>query len=168
MKGIQVCTNEGPHLFPRGDNYEIVKIHWKYFKIFFSIATEPISTKFGTKHPWVHVMGIQIHKNKGPCPFPRGHNNKTAKIHWQILKIFFSRTTGPISFKPGSKHPWVKEIKVYSNKGPGPFASADNFIRNSKNALKKLKKLFFQNHRTISTKLSKKASLCEGDSWLFK
>ena len=27
VKGIQVCSNEGPHLFPRGDNYEIAKIH---------------------------------------------------------------------------------------------------------------------------------------------
>ena len=25
MKGIQVCSNEGPHPFQRGDNYEIVK-----------------------------------------------------------------------------------------------------------------------------------------------
>ena len=27
VKGIQVCSNEGPRPFPRGDNYEIVKIH---------------------------------------------------------------------------------------------------------------------------------------------
>ena len=27
VKGIQVCSNEGPGPFPRGDNYEIVKIH---------------------------------------------------------------------------------------------------------------------------------------------
>ena len=29
VKGIQVCSNNGPRLFPRGDNYEIVKIHWR-------------------------------------------------------------------------------------------------------------------------------------------
>ena len=27
LKGIQVCSNEGPRPFPKGDNYEIVKIH---------------------------------------------------------------------------------------------------------------------------------------------
>ena len=27
MKGIQVCSNKEPRLFPRGDNYEIVKTH---------------------------------------------------------------------------------------------------------------------------------------------
>ena len=27
VKGIQVCSNEGPRPFPRGDNFEIVKIH---------------------------------------------------------------------------------------------------------------------------------------------
>ena len=26
-KGIQFCSNEGPGPFPRGDNYEIAKIH---------------------------------------------------------------------------------------------------------------------------------------------
>ena len=54
MKGIQVCSNEGPCSFPRGDNYEIVKfknllLHW---------TTEPFSIKHGTKHPW--MKGIQI------------------------------------------------------------------------------------------------------------
>ena len=27
IKGIQLCQNEGPHTFPRGDKSEIVKIH---------------------------------------------------------------------------------------------------------------------------------------------
>jgi hypothetical protein len=33
-EGIQVCSKEGEHLSPRGDNRERVKTHWKYFKIF--------------------------------------------------------------------------------------------------------------------------------------
>ena len=41
--------------------------------------------------------GIQVCSNEGFSPFPRGDNNEIAKIHWQIYKIFFSRTTGPIS-----------------------------------------------------------------------
>ena len=36
MKRIQVCSNEGPRPFPRGDNYEIAKIHLRNLKIFFS------------------------------------------------------------------------------------------------------------------------------------
>ena len=41
-------SNEGPHPFPRGDNNEIVKIHWRNLKIFFFRSKESISTKFGT------------------------------------------------------------------------------------------------------------------------
>ena len=33
----------------------------------------------------------------------------------KILKIFFSRTTEPISIKFVTKHPWVKGIQVCSN-----------------------------------------------------
>ena len=29
VKGIQVCSNNWPRPFPRGDNYEIAKIHWR-------------------------------------------------------------------------------------------------------------------------------------------
>jgi hypothetical protein len=36
-------------------------------------------------------------------------------------KIFFSRTSRPISIKLGMNHPWVKDILNCSNKGPGPF-----------------------------------------------
>ena len=39
----------------------------------------PISTKLGTKHPW--VMGIQVCSNEGPCPIPRGDNYKKGKIY---------------------------------------------------------------------------------------
>ena len=45
MKMIQVCSNEGLRLLPRGDNYEIAKIHWRNLKIFFSRTTVQISTK---------------------------------------------------------------------------------------------------------------------------
>ena len=102
--------------FKRGDNYEIVKIHWRNLKIFFYRTTGPISTKLNTKHPW--VKGIQVCSNEGPHLFPRGHNYEIVKIHWRNLKIFFSRTTGPISTQFGTKHPWVKEIQVCSNEEP--------------------------------------------------
>ena len=42
--------------------------------------------------------------------------------HGPLVHIFiFSRTTGPISAKLGTKHPLVKEIQVCSNEGPYPF-----------------------------------------------
>ena len=47
--------------------------------IFFSRTTGPISTKLGTKHPW--VKGIQIYSNEGPRSFPMGDNYEIAKIH---------------------------------------------------------------------------------------
>ena len=40
--------------------------------------------------------------------------------------IFFSRTTGTISAKLSTKHPWLVRIHVYTNKGPRPFLKGDN------------------------------------------
>ena len=57
-----------------------VRLKTFHILIFFSRTTEPISTKLGTKHPW--VMGIQF-SNEGRSSFPRGDNYKLAKIHWQ-------------------------------------------------------------------------------------
>ena len=34
MKGFQVCSNERPHPFPKGENNEKAKMHWQNFKIF--------------------------------------------------------------------------------------------------------------------------------------
>ena len=82
------------------------------------------STKLDTKHPW--VMGIQVCSNEGPRPFPTGDNYEIAEIHRRNLKFFFSRTTGPISNKLGTKHPWVMGIQVCSNEGPNPFPRGYN------------------------------------------
>ena len=41
-----------------------------------------LSTKLGTKHPW--VKGIQVCSNEGPRPIPRRDNYEIAKIHWSI------------------------------------------------------------------------------------
>ena len=40
--------------------------------------TEPISTKFGTKNPW--VKEIQVCSKEGSRPFPRGDNYEIAQI----------------------------------------------------------------------------------------
>ena len=48
MKGIQFFSYEGHRHFPRGDNFEIVKIHRRNLKIF-SRTTGPFSTKLSSK-----------------------------------------------------------------------------------------------------------------------
>ena len=103
-------------LIPLGDNYEIAKTQTKFKKILLLRTTGPISTKLGTMHLW--VKEIQVISNEGHRAFPRGDNYEIAKIHWWNLKIFFFRTTEPISTKLGTKHPWVTGIKVSSNEGP--------------------------------------------------
>ena len=44
--------------------------------------------------------------------FKEKDNNEIAKIHWQTLNVFFSRTTGPISTNLGTRHPCVKGAQV--------------------------------------------------------
>ena len=63
-------------------------------------------------HPW--VKGVQVSSNKGPRPFPRGDNYQKANKHGRNLKIFFSRTTGPISTKLGIKHTGMKETQGFT------------------------------------------------------
>jgi hypothetical protein len=43
MKGIQVCSNNGPGPFQRGDNHKNVKMGWGNLKIF-SRTIGPILT----------------------------------------------------------------------------------------------------------------------------
>ena len=125
LKGIQIYSNEGPGFFPRGYNYEIGKMHWWHFKIFFARTARPILPKLGTKHTW--VKGIQVCSNEEPRPCPRRDNYEIAKIYWWNLKIFFSKTTRPISTKLSIKHPWVKGIQISLNKGLDPFSRGDNY-----------------------------------------
>ena len=52
--------------------------------------------------------GIQAYSNEGHRPTQQGYSWEIIKINCQLLKIFFSRTTGQISIKLGAEHPWVK------------------------------------------------------------
>jgi hypothetical protein len=45
-------------------------------------------------------------------------------MEWGHLKIF-SRTTGPILTRPGTNHPWVERIQLYSNEGDYPSPRGD-------------------------------------------
>jgi hypothetical protein len=58
-----------------------------------------------------------------------------------LKKIFFSRTSRPISIKLGINHPWVKGILNCSNKGPSPLQRGDN----RKNGVGSFKNLLLQN-----------------------
>jgi hypothetical protein len=50
-----------------------------------------------------------------------GDNHKNAKIGWGLLKIFFSRTTGPILTRLGASHPWEEGLKFVQIKGIAPL-----------------------------------------------
>ena len=91
-----------------------------------SRVTSSISVKFDTKHSW--VKRIQVCSYEGARPFPSGDIYEIPKIHRRNLKIFFNRTTGPISTKLDTKHTWVKRIKVCSNEGSCPFLRGDNNV----------------------------------------
>jgi hypothetical protein len=79
-EGFQVCSNEGDCPSARGDNCKSVKIHQKFFKIFFSRTSKPNSIKLGTDNPL--VKGIQVCSNKGSGRFQRGDNYKNVKMGW--------------------------------------------------------------------------------------
>ena len=67
----------------------------------------------GTNHPW--MKDIQNFKNKGSRPFIKGGYYEMAKIHWRNLKILFSRSTGPISTKLGTKRPFGVGTQSFTN-----------------------------------------------------
>ena len=100
---------------------EIIVKKWKYIdKI--KISSSPQSLGRFQLYMAQSTLGWRGFKSvtKGPSPFPRGDNNKIVIIDWGDLKIF-SRTTGPISSKLGTKHSWVKGFQVCSNEGSSFF-----------------------------------------------
>jgi hypothetical protein len=60
------------------ENHIYICIYRK--KIFFSIASKPISIKFGTNYPWVNR--IKDCSKEEPGSFPRRDNHRNAKIGW--------------------------------------------------------------------------------------
>jgi hypothetical protein len=59
-----------------------------------------------------------------------------------LKKIFFSRTSRPVSIKLDANHSWAKGILNCTNKVPGPLQKGDNH----KNLARSLKKFFLENH----------------------
>jgi hypothetical protein len=72
------------------------------------------------------VKGIQVCSNRGPGSLLRGDNYKNVKMGWSHLKIFSSRSTGPILTRLGTNHPWVKGIQVCSKEEGSPSPRGDN------------------------------------------
>lgn len=61
------------------------------------------------------------------------------RYYRKLFHVFiFSRTTGPISTKISTKHPWVKGSQVCSDEGPCPFSGVD--IENNQKIVGILKK----------------------------
>jgi hypothetical protein len=67
--------------------------------------------------------------NKGPGPLQRGDHHKNVKMGWGHLKIFFSRTTGPILTRLGTNHPWRVRILVSLKEGDSSSLRGDNSER---------------------------------------
>ena len=89
-KEESICSNEGSRHFSRGDNHEKNGFKSVFFQKHWA---NQILHKSSLRNP-----GIQVCSNERLCPFPRGDNYEIAKIRWRIKKkIFFPRTTGPIS-----------------------------------------------------------------------
>ena len=120
VKGIQVCSKEGSRPFPRGDNYEIVKIHWQNLK---TSSPEPLS-KFqpNLAQSILGWRGFKFIQMKGFRFFKRGDNNEMMKIHCRNLKKNFSPE--PMSqFRPNLAQSILgwREFKFVQIKGPALF-----------------------------------------------
>ena len=98
---------------------------------------------------WRGFKFVQI---KGPSLFQGEIITQIAKIYWSYLKIFFSRTTGPISTKLGTEHHWVKGIQVCWNEGPHLSQRGDSWEIEKTHW--KLFKIFFS--RTTGTLMTKR------------
>ena len=86
---------------------------------------------------------------------------KLGKYIDQTKKIFFSRTTGPISTKLGTKHSWVMRIQFVQMMGP-TFLQGDIIMKQRK-YIDKIRKIFFS--RTTgptATKLGTMPPLMKG------
>ena len=153
VKRIQVCSNEGPHLFPREDDNKIGKIHWGNLNFFLLQTNGLISTKLDTKNLWVNK--IQFCLNEGPHIFPRGDNNEIAKVH-------FRNSSSP------EPQGWF-QTNILGWRG-FKFVQRGRLYWNSKNTLMKSKNCLLQNQWTnIDLHVTWcNVSLCEGDSNFYK
>ena len=128
-------STEGPRSFSRGDNYDIVKIHWQNFKIFFSRTTGPISTKLGTKHLW--VKRIQVCLKEGPTLWYNHMCVYWFELFSQVSDVAHGPLVFLISYKWQKSHErlkkfittlkplifileiWLRQASIFNNNGDG-------------------------------------------------
>ena len=117
------CSNEGPCPLTRGDKYEIAKIHYRNFK---NLPPQNHWANFSQTWHKIALGGGNLSKFKWKViPFSKARylwNSENTLT--RLIKQFFSRATGPISIKLGTKHLWVIGIKLSSTEGSyygGPF-----------------------------------------------
>ena len=67
MKRTHVCSKEGPCPLPRGDNYEIAKIHWQNLKIFLSRIMDQFQPNL--EQSILRWRGFNYIQLKGPTLF---------------------------------------------------------------------------------------------------
>ena len=124
QKGNQVCSNEGSCLFTRGDNYEIVKIHWQNLKFFLKNHWANFNQ---TWHKTSLGDWTQVYSNEGPSLFWRGDNYEIAKNTLTKFKnVFlknhlsnFNKTWHNAFFGEG-------ESSLFKWRAP-PFSRGDNY-----------------------------------------
>ena len=68
---MEVYSNEGLALSPRGDNIKNSKNTYSTFISFVLQNRLPISTKLETKHPWVRGITDKVHLNDRPSLLQR-------------------------------------------------------------------------------------------------
>ena len=109
---LPVVCHPSIHLFI------LLSVHMSVCKLFTfsSSSQEPIGQFNQTWHKAFVGKGDSSLFKCRATPFSRGRYYKIAKIHWQNLKIFFSRTTGAIWTKLSTKHPWIKVTHGFKNK----------------------------------------------------
>ena len=100
-----------------------------------SRTTWPISTKLGTKHPW--VKGTQVCSNEGPRAFPRGNNFGIAKNTLTKLKNLLLQ-----NHWANFNQTWHKASKWQAR----PFTRGDNY--EIAKYIDEIKKNLLQNHWT--------------------
>ena len=84
----------------------------KLFTIMINFSPEPLGQFQPASLQEGDLRGF--FSNKGLQPFPKENNSSIVKLHWWLFKIFFFRTTEPITTKLGTIHLQVKEIQVCS------------------------------------------------------
>ena len=99
-------------LFLRGDNNIRLNIYWQLFK---NLRQNRWANFNQTWHKVFLGKGNSNLLHLRAKHFSRGHNSNIGKIHWRLLRIFYSIITWPISTKLDTEYPCVKWTQICWN-----------------------------------------------------